>query len=98
MSQIAGYLWKRVVACFLAGLFAVLPLVVTVGIAIWVTSFVERFIGPETFLGGRLRNLGVGVAGEGAETIAYVIGWFVVLLTIFCLGILLEFGANPDYS
>ncbi len=58
MSRYFSHIWRRVVACFLAGLFAILPLVITIGIVMWVASFVERFIGPDTFFGSRLRNLG----------------------------------------
>ncbi|OYW24244.1 MAG: hypothetical protein B7Z55_02740 [Planctomycetales bacterium 12-60-4] len=98
MGRVLGYVWKRIGACFLAGLFAVLPLVVTVGIVIWVASFVQQFIGPETVLGKQLLNLGIRVAGEHADTTAYVLGWIVVLLTIFGLGVLLELGAKRFFS
>jgi uncharacterized membrane protein len=82
------------VACFLAGLFAVLPLVITVGIVIWVASFVERFLGPETFLGRGLRNLGLRVVGDATGIVAYTVGWLAVLLTIFGLGMLMQLGAK----
>ena len=98
MNHMLGIVWRRIVACFLAGLFAVLPLVVTIGIVVWVASFIERFIGPQTFFGRQLRNLGMRVAEDSAETVAYAIGWFVVLLTIFGLGILLELGAKRFFA
>lgn len=98
MGRVLGYVWKRIAACFLAGVFAVLPLVVTVGIVIWVASFVQQFIGPETVLGRQLRNLGFRVSGDAANTPAYIIGWVVVLLTIFGLGVLLELGAKRFFT
>jgi uncharacterized membrane protein len=97
MRHVLGVIWRPVIRCFLAGVFAVLPLVITVGIVIWVASFVEQYLGPGTFVGARLRALGVQVAGQEADStgiLAYVVGWLVVLLVVFGLGILLELGAR----
>ncbi len=91
-------LWQRLIRCFLAGLFAILPLVVTVGIVIWVAGFVRQYIGPGTFLGRRLQGVGIQFAGEGGETTAYLFGWIAVLLTIFGLGVLLEMGAKRYFG
>lgn len=98
MGRMMGYVWKRIAACFLAGVFAVLPLVITVGIVVWVASFVQQFIGPETLLGRQLRNLGFRISGEETNAPAYIIGWVVVLLTIFGLGVLLELGAKRFFG
>ena len=103
MMQLAGKLWKRVVGCFLAGVFAVLPLVITVGIVIWVASFIEQFLGPETFFGSRVSRLGFNITHEGGATgepgpLAYFLGWAVVLFVVFLLGVLLELGAKRFFS
>jgi len=83
---------RRLAGIFLAGLLAIAPLVLTVAIVIWVTSFVEKFIGPKTFLGRQLESLGLKFASN--NTLAYVIGWLFVLAAIFAIGLLVNTGAR----
>jgi uncharacterized membrane protein len=77
---------------FLAGVFAILPLVITVGVVIWVAEFVGSFIGPSTILGSRLQTLGLRLGSTGV--VAYVVGWAFVLGIVFLFGVLVEFGAR----
>ena len=49
---------KRFAGCFLAGLLAVLPAVLTLGIVVWVAGFVHRLIGRGTVVGNALKSLG----------------------------------------
>jgi uncharacterized membrane protein len=77
---------------FLAGLFTVLPLAVTVAIVIWVGGIVDDYLGPNTLLGRLLAGLGFQVAHN--ETFAYAVGWVLVLAVIFVLGLLVELGAK----
>jgi uncharacterized membrane protein len=85
---------KRLVGYFLAGVFAILPLVITVAVVVWVTGFVGQFIGPGTYVGWLLEKLGsrplVGAKGKTA----YAIGWVMVLAVIFVLGFLVEAGGK----
>ncbi len=95
MQKLMSTLWRRIMGCFLAGLLAVLPLVLTVAIVVWVTSFVKDFIGPETFLGRTLKSLGAKVGPEDQnQTVAYVIGCMLVLATVLVLGLIVELGAK----
>jgi uncharacterized membrane protein len=77
---------------FVVGVFAVLPLVITVGVVIWVAGFVGGFLGPNAVLGRMLENVGLNFAGS--RTLAYLVGWLIVLAIIFGLGVLIEFGAR----
>ena len=88
MTFVLKALSRRVVACFLA----ILPLVITVAVVIWVAGFVGGFIGPGTFLGTRLEKLGTEYVSN--MTLAYVIGWAFVLGVVFVVGILVEMGAK----
>lgn len=88
MSALAKYL----IRCFLTGLFAVLPLVVTVALVIWIADFLARWLGPQTALGRALGGLGFAVSSGKAP--AYVVGWIVVLAVIFSVGVLVELGAK----
>jgi uncharacterized membrane protein len=83
---------RSVLRCFLAGVFAVLPLVITVAVVIWVAGLLGGLLGPDALLGGLLRKLGLQFATN--TTLAYIIGWIVVLAGIFALGVLVEMGAK----
>ena len=92
MSSLLTKLIKRLVSLFLAGLLAILPLVITAGVVIWVAAFLDSLVGPETFLGDRLSRLGVRITDN--STMAYLAGWAVVLAVVFVIGILVEMGAR----
>ena len=84
--------WRPLVRCFLAGVFAVLPLVITVVAVAWVAGLLGGLLGPDALLGGALRSLGLQFASN--TTLAYFLGWVVVLAVIFVLGVLVEIGAK----
>jgi uncharacterized membrane protein len=87
--------WRRIVAYFVAGLLAVLPLVLTIAIVVWVTTFLSDFLGPGTAVGKALASVGLKFGSQG--TLAYLIGWTVVLAALFGLGMLVEMGAKRLY-
>lgn len=81
---------------FLAGVFVILPLVITVAVVVWVADFLGGLIGPGTVLG---RALGaVGLRFAASATFAYVIGWVIVLAAVFGLGILVRMGAQRFFQ
>jgi uncharacterized membrane protein len=69
-----------------------LPLVVTVAVVIWVARFLEQFVGPGAPLGRLLGAVGFRFSND--TTIAYIIGWSLVLAVIFVVGVLVEAGAR----
>lgn len=77
---------------FVAGVFALLPLVITIAVAMWMTGLISEYLGSETFLGGLVRSLGLKVSSH--TTVAYIIGWLVVLSIIFLFGFIIEMGAR----
>jgi uncharacterized membrane protein len=83
---------RWLIRCFLAGLFTILPLVITVAIVIWVAEYLNGWLGPGTTIGRRLESVGLNFA-EG-EVVAYAIGWGVVVAGVFGLGVLIESGAR----
>ena len=56
---------KRLFGYFLAGAFAILPLVITVAIVIWVVGFLQSYLGPDTLVGSWVQSLGLRVASDG---------------------------------
>jgi uncharacterized membrane protein len=86
---------RWLVRCFLAGFFTILPLVITVAIVLWVGDYINRLFGPGTIIGGWLRSLGsFGSHFATNKTLAYIIGWVIVLGVVFTLGVLIESGAR----
>lgn len=83
---------RPVLRCFLAGVFAVLPLVVTVVVVMWVVGFLGELLGPEAALGQPLKQFGLQFTGS--SIVAYLIGWVLVLSAIFALGMAVELGAR----
>lgn len=87
---------QRLTTYFLAGIFAVLPIVITVGVVSWVINFLNRFIGPETVLGDLLSRVGLQFVQN--TTVAYLIGWGGVLAAILLLGLLVSSGMKNVYN
>jgi uncharacterized membrane protein len=88
MRRSLRWFWKTgVLSTFLAGLFAVLPIIITVGIMIWVGGLLKAWLGPESFVGKALFQLGLQFVTD--PTVASALGWVSVLLAIWLLGALL---------
>lgn len=77
---------KRIGRVLLAGLLALLPLLVTVFAIGWAVSFLNSYIGPDSWFGRQLVSFGVSV---GSST-PYVIGLALILAVIYLLGLLIE--------
>jgi uncharacterized membrane protein len=77
----------------LTGVFALLPIALTVGVTVWVAELIRQFGGPGSFIGRMLISVGLGFAGS--ETVAYLVGLVLVLLFIFILGLMVETSVGP---
>lgn len=87
---------QRFTRYFLAGVFAVLPLVITVLAVSWVINLLGGLIGPNTFLGDLLSRVGSRFVDN--TTVAYIVGWIGVLAAIFVLGFFVESGMRRLFS
>ncbi|MEQ1905832.1 MAG: DUF502 domain-containing protein, partial [Pirellulaceae bacterium] len=96
MHQFLDDVWKHLVRYFFAGVFAILPLVVTVAIVGWVSSYLALGIGPETYVGQTLQMIGVTILPN--STSSYVAGWTVVLVVVLTLGMVVELGAKTYFT
>jgi uncharacterized membrane protein len=90
MPKQPSSLTRNIVGPFLAGLLAILPLVLTVAIIMWLGSFLYRFIGPESPVGKALEGIGLAVMGD--PRVAYLVGGIAVLGSIYLIGILVQRG------
>ncbi|NLX97190.1 MAG: DUF502 domain-containing protein [Rhodopirellula sp.] len=84
--------FRRAARWFLAGIIAILPVVITVAVVAWVGALVSRFLGPSTVVGQALRGLGLRFATN--DTAAYAVGAALVLSLIFLIGAAAEAGAK----
>ena len=83
----------RIARVFLAGLLALLPLVITIAIAAWLASIVTAYVGPSSIVGRWLVALGLST---GATLIApFAIGVAIVLAFVFVLGLVVETRVGP---
>src|SRR5262245_30133891 len=92
MENVIYRLLQRIGSCFLAGLLAILPVVLTVGVVVWVAGFLQRFLGPDTLFGRALVSLGLSLGSD--MLVAYVLGWVFVLAAILLLGLVVQLGAR----
>jgi uncharacterized membrane protein len=82
----------RAARWFLAGVFTILPVVITVAVIAWVADFVRRLVGPDTLFGDFLRRFGLRFVSD--DTLAYAVGVVLVLAVIFAIGVVAEAGAR----
>ena len=101
MRRFVEWIWNHgILGTFLTGLFAVLPLVLTVAIVTWVVQLLHEYLGTDSAIGGALQQVGMGLTEEDAvgATIAYLIGWTVVLAGIWALGLFLKTTAKRPFG
>ena len=89
MRQSFMWFWKKgILSTFLAGLFALLPIVITLGIMAWTGGLLKEWLGPESFVGQALSRLGLRFVTD--PTVASILSWIAVLLAIWLFGVLLK--------
>lgn len=87
---------RRLAQPFVAGTLALLPLMLTVGIVVWMGSLVRGLLGPHSGFGRVLR--GVGLAFVASDVVAYLIGLAAALGLIYLLGVLVEVGMKKRWQ
>ncbi|UXY15099.1 DUF502 domain-containing protein [Chitiniphilus purpureus] len=81
---------RTLFATWLAGLFALLPLTVTLALVSWVISLINRFIGPDSLIGGLFATLGQPFASN--PYLAYLSGTLLLIVAIYPLGVAVQSG------
>lgn len=93
MKRTIRWTWSDgILSTFLSGLFAILPIAITVAIIGWVVRHLQDLLGPSSSIGKTLTSVGLRFATD--EVTAQVIGWVVVLVGIWCLGLLTKSAAR----
>jgi uncharacterized membrane protein len=89
MRRVLTWFWKTgILSTFLAGLFVLLPIVITVGIMAWAGGLLKEWLGPESSVGRALFQLGLRFVTD--PTVASLLGWVAVLVAIWLLGALIK--------
>jgi uncharacterized membrane protein len=96
MKNIVSRWMQQIGSCFLAGLLAILPVVLTLAVVAWVAGFIQSSVGPGTPFGEALASLGLRLGSDG--WVAYALGWVVVLVTVFLLGVIVQLGAKRFFQ
>lgn len=96
MIRAVRWIWKHgVISTFLSGWFAILPIVLTIMIVIWVADQLGAFLGPESLIGGALERVGGRLLPDSAGgLLATALGWVIVLAGIWALGVLIKSTAK----
>jgi uncharacterized membrane protein len=79
---------------FLAGLLAVLPIVLTLYIVIWVGNYLHQLAGPGSAMGDMLASIGLAFATD--RFVAYLLGFLMVILFIYVLGLVVQSGLTKQ--
>ena len=89
MKSALKWIWKQgILSTFLAGLFAILPLVITVAILVWVAGHLHALLGPQGILGRPMAAIGLNFVAD--EVTAWAVGLLLVLVGIWVLGVLMK--------
>ena len=96
MMHLALRLLRRLTRFFVAGVLALLPVVVTVAVVVWVVEYLQYLCGPDTFIGRQLTAIGMQVGKDSATP--YFVGWFVVIVVVFGVGLFVELGAKKWFG
>ena len=80
-------LMMRVVNPMITGVFAILPVGITVAGIGWVASYVASYLGPDSAFGRLMSDLGAIVVDSD---VAYVIGLLIVLAGLYLIGLLIQ--------
>lgn len=75
---------------FVAGLLALFPLALTIGLVGWMVQFLHKFLGPGSYFGKLLEAIGLNFVTS--NFLAYLIGLAAALTLIYFLGVLVEIG------
>ncbi|MCE9546534.1 MAG: DUF502 domain-containing protein [Planctomycetia bacterium] len=96
MRNAVTWLWKQgVVSTFMAGLFVILPLALTMAIIGWFGSILVGWVGPDSLVGRTLESAGLSILRtEKSHAIATVIGWALVLVGIWTVGLFVKSSAR----
>ncbi len=95
MRKMLAWIWRQgIVSTFLAGLGAILPVLLTLVLIGWVASYLHALLGPDSAAGDLFRRLGLRFVTIDNKFAAWAIGLVPVLVSIWALGVLVKSRAR----
>lgn len=83
------WIWQKgILGTFISGVFALLPIALTVGVIAWLSNWVVAIVGPTTLIGRGLKSLGLHFVTN--ETTATILGYVLVIVGIWTCGLLVK--------
>jgi uncharacterized membrane protein len=95
-SDVRPRLFDHVAQTLVTGVFAILPLALTLLVLAWVVRILHDLIGPSSFCGSFLRSIGMTVTA--CEVTAYLFGALGAMLMVYGLGSLIEHRIGRRFS
>lgn len=95
-SEARPRFFDQVVHTLVTGVFAILPLALTIAVVVWVTKFLHGLVGPTSMCGSILRSVGMTVTA--CDVTAYVFGVIGAVLMVYGLGSLIERRIGQRWS
>ena len=90
-SRVLRWVWKKgLTGTFLAGLFVILPILLTVAVIQWLVQVLKDFLGPGTLLGDMLTYSGAAVVGPERDNVAFWLGVVIAIGAIWLIGVLIK--------
>lgn len=81
MAKMLNAMFRRI----FAGFVTVLPIIVTVFVAVWLVNFLGTFLGPDSVFGRVISRIGLTFLQD--RTFAYGIGLLAVLFSLYLIGL-----------
>jgi uncharacterized membrane protein len=79
---------ERVIQTFVAGVFGLLPLALTIAIVAWIVRYLHDLLGPTSAFGKILRSFGMAVTT--CDVTAYLFGLVGAVLIVYGLGVVVQ--------
>ena len=91
--KLIKWIWsKGIVGTFLAGALALLPIIVTLGVVVWVAGYVVAILGPSSLVGKGLKSIGLQFVTS--EIVGYGLGCIIAVALIWAVGLLVKSKAK----
>lgn len=89
MKRFTSWIWRQgIVSTFMTGFFVLLPFMITLAIMGWAASWLVSLFGPGSLFGRALQVVGLHLLpAETRNWIATLLGWALVLITIWLTGV-----------
>lgn len=87
---------SRLLRILMAGIIALLPILVTAFLTVWIAGFVHDWVGPDSGIGQFLVSMGLTVFSSKAG--AYFFGLVILVIGLFFLGLIVESNLRPWFD